>query len=86
MDGVTGELVERGDVEGLARAIARYASAPDLCDRQGKTAFERVQRVFDHEKVFQALADFYDQALAAHPDTAHLLARAQAAHHSLSAC
>ena len=85
VDGVTGELVERGDVEGLARAIARYASDPDLCDRQGKAAFERVQRVFDHEKVFQALADFYDQALAAHPDTAHLLARAQAAHQALSA-
>src|SRR5690606_26176521 len=28
VDGVTGELVERGDGEGLARAIARYASAP----------------------------------------------------------
>ena len=73
VDGVTGALVERGDVEALAKAIARYASDPELCEKHGEAALERVRRIFDHEKVFAALADFYHQALAAHPDTAHLL-------------
>lgn len=72
--GETGELVERGDVAGLADVIARYGSDPELCARQGEAALERVQRSFAQEKVFEALADFYRQALAGHPDTTHLLA------------
>lgn len=75
IDGVTGTLIDVGDVEGLARAIARYAGDPALCERQGQAAFERVERSFAQEKVFKAIADFYRDALAAHPDTAHLLAR-----------
>ena len=43
VDGVTGALVERGDVEALAKAIARYASDPELCEKHGKAALERVR-------------------------------------------
>lgn len=75
VDGVTGELVDTGDVEGLARAMARYAADPALCEQQGRAAFERVQRSFAQEKVFDALATFYRDALAAHPDTSHLVAK-----------
>jgi len=32
-------------------------------------------RVFDHEKILAALADFYHQAMAAPPDTAQFLER-----------
>src|SRR5690606_23040587 len=75
VDGETGELVDTGDVAGLAEAIARHAADSALCERQGQAAFERVERSFAQEKVFEAIAAFYREALAAHPDTAHLLAR-----------
>lgn len=73
VDGETGELVETGDVDGLTKAIARYAEDAALRQRQGQAAFERVKRSFEEEKVFEAIADFYFEALAAHPDTAHLV-------------
>lgn len=75
VDGETGELVETGDVEGLAQAIARYADDPALCERRGQAALERVKLHFDQEKVFEALAGFYFQAMSEHPDTAHLAQR-----------
>lgn len=75
VDGVTGHLVDRGDVEGLARAISRYISDSLLREKQGQAAFERVKRSFAQEKVFDAIAGFYRDSLMAHPDTAHLLAR-----------
>lgn len=75
VDGVTGHLVDRGDVEGLARAISRYISDSLLREKQGQAAFERVKRSFAQEKVFDAIAGFYRDSLIAHPDTAHLLAR-----------
>lgn len=75
VDGVTGALVETGDVEELAQAIARYATDPALCERQGGAALERVKRSFAQEKVFEAHANFYVEALASHPDTAHLVAK-----------
>lgn len=67
-----------------------YASAPDVAlmqpgalrfarhrraERQGQAALERVKRHFDQEKVFEALAGFYFQAMSEHPDTAHLAQR-----------
>lgn len=75
VDGETGELVDTGDVDGLAQAVARYAAAPDLCERHGQAAFERVERSFAQEKVFEAVVDFYRGALAAHPDTTNILVR-----------
>lgn len=71
--GETGTLVEQGDIEGLARALVRYTLDPLLCQHHGGAAFERASRVFDQEKVFVALADFYRRILREHPDTVHLV-------------
>lgn len=77
VDGKTGTLVNVKDVAALADAIARYAGDTELCEQHGKAAFERAKRSFAQEKVFEATAGFYADALGSHPDTAHLLASGQ---------
>lgn len=49
VDGVTGTLVERGDVQAIARALARYARDPSLVRSQGARARARVIERFDLE-------------------------------------
>lgn len=75
VNGETGQLVPVGDASALAEAMVTYLRAPELAARHGAAALSRVERVFAQEKVFEAVAGLYRDALAAHPDTAHLADR-----------
>jgi len=75
IDVESGQLVPVGDADALAEAMATYLSDPELAARHGAAALARVDRVFAQEKVFEAVAGLYRDALAAHPDTAHLVDR-----------
>src|SRR5690606_30214247 len=70
--GETGQLVPVGDAGALAESKATYLSDPEFAARHGAAALSRVERVFAQENVFKAVAGLYRDALAAHPDTAHL--------------
>lgn len=58
-DGVTGLLVEPGDVEGLAAALVRLASDPDSAARMGAAARERVEDEFCLERNVDRLAELF---------------------------
>jgi len=50
IDGVTGALVEEGDVAGMAAAMVRLAEDPELARRWGRAARERVISEFSMER------------------------------------
>lgn len=62
-DGVTGTLVAPGDVSGLAQALQRYLSDPDLRARHGNAARRRVLEEFRPEVIWQAIAQEYRDLL-----------------------
>lgn len=64
-NGVTGTLVEVGDVHGLTDAVRRYLSDQVLLARHGKLAAQRVSTDFRREVIWQALADLYRAELTA---------------------
>jgi glycosyltransferase involved in cell wall biosynthesis len=53
-----------GDRDGLAQALARYASEPELRSRHGRAARERVLERFSLKAMVCRYADFYDELLA----------------------
>ena len=61
-DGVTGLLVEREDLAGLARAIVRMASDAELRDRMGDAARDRSTR-FGEERLVRDLDLLYRRLL-----------------------
>jgi len=65
----TGQLVPIGDAGALAEATATNLSAPELAARHGAAALARVERVFAQEKVFEAVAGLYRDALIPTPPT-----------------
>lgn len=65
-DAVTGDLVEVGDIAGLARGIARYADEPGLKQRRGAAARQRALKLYDREFVWGNLLDFLVARLASH--------------------
>jgi glycosyltransferase involved in cell wall biosynthesis len=64
VDGSTGALVERGDVEGLTRALQRYVADPDLVARHGRAARARVVDQFTRERVWSAWRTWLDERTA----------------------
>ena len=63
VDGETGILVERGDSEGLAEAIGKLLSDPNLRARMGAAGRKRVQQHFTWEKTVARLEELYESAL-----------------------
>lgn len=63
VDGETGLLVEPGDAEALARALARVLSDPLLARRMGQAAVERVTR-FTSSAVVARIEDVYRRVAA----------------------
>ena len=63
VDGETGILVERGDSEGLAAAIARLLADAHLRERMGAAGRERVRQLFTWERTVARLEVLYQRAL-----------------------
>ena len=63
LDGETGILVERGDAEGLARAIRTLLANPALRARMGAAGRRRVQQLFTWDRSVARLESLYDRAL-----------------------
>jgi glycosyltransferase involved in cell wall biosynthesis len=63
-DEVTGLLVERGDVDGLARAIVRLLDDAGLRERLGERARRHVEERFDPKASVDRLVALYDEVLA----------------------
>lgn len=62
-DGVTGFLVDSGDVDGFARAVKSLLADPALAEKMGLAGRERVEREFGCEKAAQRFTNFYLDAL-----------------------
>lgn len=67
VDGGTGLLVRPGDVEGLARALHRIRSEPELAARLGRAGRERVERRFDERLVTDRVLAVYEHLRAGAP-------------------
>ncbi len=64
-DGVTGYLIEPGDVDGFASAVRRLLDDPGLAEKMGRAGREKIEREFGCEQAVQRLADLYMNALKA---------------------
>ena len=62
-DGLTGVLVEPGDISGLAKAIETLLNNPELAKRYGKNGKKKVQEKFTAEKYALSLENLYDNLL-----------------------
>jgi glycogen(starch) synthase len=62
-DGVDGFLVRFGDVDGLAKAIARLLDDPALGRTMGRRGQDKVQREMTWEHVYQRVYQVYDRVL-----------------------
>jgi len=63
VDGETGILVERGDSAGLAAAVGRLLSDPQMRKRMGAAGRERVRQLFTWERSVGRLEELYDGIL-----------------------
>ena len=61
-DGVTGRLVPKNDAGTLAQAVTALLRDPDLAERLGKAAAQRVEELCDEERQVAALLDAYRAA------------------------
>jgi glycosyltransferase involved in cell wall biosynthesis len=66
IDGVTGTLVEPGDVDALCKSLVSYAQRPELRSRHGAAARTRAVTRFHIEDCGQAYLDLFSE-LAADP-------------------
>jgi glycosyltransferase involved in cell wall biosynthesis len=62
-EGVTGTLVPPGDAGALADAIRAYLGDSDLAARHGRAGRERVLRLYDRERLWEALLGVYERSL-----------------------
>jgi glycosyltransferase involved in cell wall biosynthesis len=62
-DGESGVLVEPGDIDSLAQALAQLARDPDLRNRLGRAGREVVETRFDFVLRMRRMADLYDSLL-----------------------
>jgi glycosyltransferase involved in cell wall biosynthesis len=67
LDGVTGLLVEEGDVEGMACALVRLALDPDLAARLGQAARQRIAEHFSLPDRIGRLWAILDSCIAGAP-------------------
>ena len=74
-DGVTGRLVEPGDIAGFADAIAAYIADPALRARHGAAGEER-SRAYSWDAINRAVADAYLRLIARSASAAPQAARA----------
>lgn len=58
-DGVTGLLVEPGDVDQLAAAIVRLGTDPGLCRQMGVAGQRLMHEAFDKQRQFDAFLDHF---------------------------
>lgn len=63
-DGVDGRVVEPGDVEGLASALAELVADPDLRERMGAAIREHAETGHSLERLSARLADIYADVLS----------------------
>lgn len=64
VDGVTGTLVEQGDVDGLASSILRYLQDDNLRKAHGRAGQQRARKEFQPERIWKELLKEYDRLLA----------------------
>lgn len=64
VDGVTGTLVPIGDASALAKGIERYLVDRDVARAHGEAARRRMRDSFGRERVWEALASFYESSAA----------------------
>ncbi len=69
VDGVTGTLVEPGDVDGLAQAVLQYAERPELRQAHGAAARARAIEQFHIEDCARAYLDLFAKGEANSLDT-----------------
>jgi glycosyltransferase involved in cell wall biosynthesis len=62
-DGVTGRLVEVGDVDGLAARMGEIAEDSALARRFGEAGRERASRVFGTERIVPKYERLYERLL-----------------------
>ncbi len=67
MDGVTGLLVEQGDVGGLSDALLELLRAPERARAMGAAARERMSALFTERARGEAIAGFMERVLALPP-------------------
>jgi glycosyltransferase involved in cell wall biosynthesis len=65
-DGVTGFLVAERDVDALADRLGRLLDDPELRQKMGKRARQKMQRLYDIQMTVRALEERYDEAVALH--------------------
>jgi glycogen synthase len=58
--GISGLLVERSDVQGLADAILQLLANPDQCHAMAQAASERASTVFSWSRIAEDLAAKYE--------------------------
>jgi glycosyltransferase involved in cell wall biosynthesis len=68
VEGETGFLVERGDVQGLRAAISELLANPSLRQRMGAAGRQRVRELFTWDRCVAQLVELYARAeTATHP-------------------
>ena len=67
VDGVTGLLVEQGDVGGLSDALLELLRAPERARAMGAAARERMSALFTERARGEAIAGFMERVLALPP-------------------
>ena len=72
-DGVTGIMVQSGDVEAMARALVRYATVPGLGRQHGNTGRARAERHFSVEAMIAKYAELYELLIQRHGQTRRLI-------------
>jgi glycosyltransferase involved in cell wall biosynthesis len=60
-DGVSGVLVEKGDVPGVVAAVLRYHGQPELAEEHGKRGSAWVRSQFQSEPIWNGIAALYKE-------------------------
>jgi glycosyltransferase involved in cell wall biosynthesis len=64
-DGVTGRLVEPGDIDGLTSALKDVLADRDWAEQAGREGLRLVRDKFDKDQIVSALCQIYEDAAAA---------------------
>jgi glycosyltransferase involved in cell wall biosynthesis len=61
VDGQTGDLVDMGDVDGMARAVIDLLQEPERAKRMGKAGRERVEMMFSNVRYATQMEEIYQE-------------------------